>query len=539
VNPIAVRLGFNRSPDSSWFSDYYYATLLYQDLNLKDYLNSIRPPTGNQLGFRTGRCTIHHYPKRSLIHLFCLTGATSALSSLLPLVASGQKMGGPKPMVHSKRGERSDARVIRFAPLAAFDSVLLDAPQPPVYKARSGSAQKLQPVIAKRTAGVTNLSSFAKHRFLQYLQKKAQNISIDCLEINPFNTAAPPKGNTNLNLVQKKGHVGSSEIFKTRSVGPLHEINPLLSLNHWKQIILNRVQTVKPMKDELISTAPQYNTSSVSLINTCLNYYVMQYFFRFKLNFVNNERGFGFARRTSWIVLRDLLLAPLPPGEARSETRAFVARRAGSVVEASAAHLLHSSSLRGIKRTRALSNGAMLRTSGTLLWLQKGPSGPQPLGQSLREAQGRDTRLKDNLLVRSPILRYRPISRVHHYLWSNLQTTLSSSTNTLTSIMPIKVNSVYRSAFLLAQEIACKLEQKKSFRLISRAIFQHIEVCNYIKGIRISCSGRLNGAEIAKTECKKYGETSLHVFSDRIDYAYTKAFTPYGILGVKVWISYL
>ena len=40
------------------------------------------------------------------------------------------------------------------------------------------------------------------------------------------------------------------------------------------------------------------------------------------------------------------------------------------------------------------------------------------------------------------------------------------------------------------------------------------------------CSGRLNGAETAKTECRKYGETSLYVFSDKIDYTQTKASTP-------------
>eukprot|EP00897_Mesotaenium_endlicherianum_P002520 jgi/Mesen1/2296/ME001545S01381 len=85
----------------------------------------------------------------------------------------------------------------------------------------------------------------------------------------------------------------------------------------------------------------------------------------------------------------------------------------------------------------------------------------------------------------------------------------------------------------MAQEIACKLEQAKSFRQICRSVFQHIEICKHIKGIRISCSGRLNGAEIAKTECRKYGETSLHVFSEKIDYAQTKASTPYGLLGVK------
>jgi small subunit ribosomal protein S3 len=48
--------------------------------------------------------------------------------------------------------------------------------------------------------------------------------------------------------------------------------------------------------------------------------------------------------------------------------------------------------------------------------------------------------------------------------------------------------------------------------------------------IHICCLGRLNGAKIVKTECKKYGETSLHVFFDQIDYAKAQASTHYGIL---------
>jgi ribosomal protein S3 len=44
-----------------------------------------------------------------------------------------------------------------------------------------------------------------------------------------------------------------------------------------------------------------------------------------------------------------------------------------------------------------------------------------------------------------------------------------------------------------------------------------------VKGICICCSGQLNGVEIVKIECRKYGETSLHVFSDQIDYAKAQA----------------
>ena len=115
---------------------------------------------------------------------------------------------------------------------------------------------------------------------------------------------------------------------------------------------------------------------------------------------------------------------------------------------------------------------------------------------------------------------------------------LSKQSQRLTSIMPIQVQSVYQSAQLLAQAICLKLEQSKSFRQISQTILRESERVQYIKGIRVVCSGRLNGAEIAKSVCHKYGQTSLHLFSDRIDYASVTARCPYGILGVKVWIAY-
>lgn len=137
----------------------------------------------------------------------------------------------------------------------------------------------------------------------------------------------------------------------------------------------------------------------------------------------------------------------------------------------------------------------------------------------------------------APLCRVKPCVNANHVYFSHLQSILSHYTGCKTYIVPIQVKSVYQSACLLAQAICYQLEQSKSFRQISKTIMKEIERHQTIKGIRIACSGRLNGAEIAKTECQKYGQTSLHVFSDRIDYASMTALTPYGILGVKVWIS--
>jgi small subunit ribosomal protein S3 len=56
------------------------------------------------------------------------------------------------------------------------------------------------------------------------------------------------------------------------------------------------------------------------------------------------------------------------------------------------------------------------------------------------------------------------------------------------------------------------------------------------KGIRINCSGRLNGSEIARMEWYREGQVPLHTLRADIDYATSEAHTTYGVIGVKVWI---
>ena len=118
---------------------------------------------------------------------------------------------------------------------------------------------------------------------------------------------------------------------------------------------------------------------------------------------------------------------------------------------------------------------------------------------------------------------------------------LSNRTNTKTLIESVKMKSVYQSASLIAQDISFQLRNKtRSFRSIYSKIVKDIPLVmkKGVEGIRICCSGRLEGAEIARTECGKYGKTSRNVFNQKIDYAPAEVSTRYGISGVKVWISY-
>lgn len=128
-------------------------------------------------------------------------------------------------------------------------------------------------------------------------------------------------------------------------------------------------------------------------------------------------------------------------------------------------------------------------------------------------------------------------SNVNFYQ-QHIQTVLSSYLKTPVTWRTKKVTSIYKSAEFVAEFIALCFEQNKSFRQIFRQVLKEIKKEKLITGIRIACAGRLNGAEMARVETKRYGQTSLHVFSNRIDYHATSAYTSYGLIGVKVWISY-
>ncbi|KAJ4831184.1 Ribosomal protein S3, mitochondrial [Turnera subulata] len=124
---------------------------------------------------------------------------------------------------------------------------------------------------------------------------------------------------------------------------------------------------------------------------------------------------------------------------------------------------------------------------------------------------------------------------------TKMRSLLSNRTNTNTLIESVKIQSVYQSACLIAQDISFQLRNKtRSFRSIFSKIVKDIPLVmkKGVGGIRICCSGRLEGAEIARTECGKYGKTSRNVLYQKIDYAPAEVSTRYGILGVKVCISY-
>ena len=91
------------------------------------------------------------------------------------------------------------------------------------------------------------------------------------------------------------------------------------------------------------------------------------------------------------------------------------------------------------------------------------------------------------------------------------------------------------SAQLVAENVATQLERRVAFRRAMKKVMQGAQRSG-AKGIKVSVSGRLGGAEMARTEWYLEGRVPLHTLRAKIDYGFAEAHTTYGIIGVKVWI---
>ncbi len=99
----------------------------------------------------------------------------------------------------------------------------------------------------------------------------------------------------------------------------------------------------------------------------------------------------------------------------------------------------------------------------------------------------------------------------------------------------VEVRKPELEAKLVAESITQQLERRIAFRRAMKRAVQNAMRFG-AQGIRINCAGRLGGAEIARTEWYREGRVPLHTLRADVDYAEARAYTTYGVCGVKVWI---
>ena len=116
-----------------------------------------------------------------------------------------------------------------------------------------------------------------------------------------------------------------------------------------------------------------------------------------------------------------------------------------------------------------------------------------------------------------------------------LRKRVGAMTKSDVNINIVEVRKPEVDAQLVADSIAQQLERRVAFR---RAMKRAVQSAMRLgaEGIRITCSGRLGGAEIARTEWYREGRVPLHTLRGNVDYAEATAHTAYGVCGVKVWI---
>lgn len=91
-------------------------------------------------------------------------------------------------------------------------------------------------------------------------------------------------------------------------------------------------------------------------------------------------------------------------------------------------------------------------------------------------------------------------------------------------------------AQLIADNIAFQLEKRIAFKRAMKKAMSQAMAAKGVEGIKVQCSGRLGGAEIARREGYKEGKVPLHTLRANIQYGFAEAQTTYGTIGVKVWV---
>ena len=116
-----------------------------------------------------------------------------------------------------------------------------------------------------------------------------------------------------------------------------------------------------------------------------------------------------------------------------------------------------------------------------------------------------------------------------------LRTKLASMTESEVKLNIVEIRKPEIDAKLVAQGIADQLVRRVAFRrAMKRAVQSALRLG--AEGIRITCGGRLGGAEIARVEWYREGRVPLHTLRANVDYAEAEALTAYGIIGIKCWI---
>nr|DAZ87074.1 TPA_asm: ribosomal protein S3 [Cuscuta epilinum] len=544
-NPISVRRDLNRSSDSSWFSDYYYGKSVYQDVNLRSYFGSIRPPTRLTFGFRLGRCIILHFPKRTFIHLFIprLPRRQKRREKARPGKEKGRFFGGafgkvgPIGCLHSSDGTEEERNEVRGRGAGKrVESIRLDDREKqneiriwPKKKQGYGYHDK-SPSIKKTLSKSLRVSGAFKHpkyagivNDIAFLIKNDEKTKLFKFFFpNKSRSDRPTSHLLKRTLPAVRPSFNYSVMQYLLNTKKKMNLDPVVVLNHFVAPGVAEPSTMGGQErslDKRIRSRIAFFVESSTSEKKCLAEAKNRL-----IHFIRQANDLRFAGTTKTTIS----LFPFFGAT-------FFFPRDGVGVQN---HLFSEDAREQLQLLgqlrRKYCNPMSLMSKDKVMELIDHLIDLGRIGELIKGIE-----MMIEIILRNRRIPYGYNSYLNEV--KKIRSFLSNRTNTNTLIESVKIQSVYQSASPIAQDISFQPRNKtRSFRSIFSQIVKDIPLVmkKGVEGIRICCSGRLKGLEIARTECGKYGKTSRNVFHQKIDYAPAEVSTRYGILGVKVWISY-
>ena len=487
VNPISLRLEkTNRHFDSCWYSDYNYTNLLLQDLKIKNYLKTIL----HQIQFPEGRVSIENLPNKTNISLF----------------------------YHNPSNSRRKKN-IRF--------------QLQNYKDNNKNTKNKTKSFQKR------YFSFPKQKHLQYTKNKQFTLAHQGLEGWKSFLTIPLYETKKIFLLQNYGREDENYTKKagnpTKDLQPNAVVNKAVTKRDKKITEYSKIKEIKKnclvfQKDESFFAQQTFNKDMVStfllekpLLNKNLfSYFVLQFVYT---SISVKEKNF-FDKK--WAQERFFVRYLLAQLYSRFLQNKSVCTK--ETLRNLYQFYLFFQQKRRIQKEKTLqekhleektkSNNNVQKKS----YLQKHNTNVYKHFSSVQNKE------------------YGGLNSLNLVYKSHLEKLLSKQYNNFFNLHFFRSLTEKQGAFFLVQEIIYYLERKLPFRRIKTQILREIPHYKRIKGIRIACSGRVGGrskkAQRSKTQSVKIGQTSLGVFSSKIDFAFKSAFTRFGLIGVKVWVCY-
>lgn len=521
-------------------SIYYYGKSVYQDVNLRSYFGSIRPPTRLTFGFRLGRCIILHFPKRTFIHFFLPRRPRRLKRREKSRPGKGKARWwafgkvGPIGCLHSNDGTEEERKEVRGRGAGKrVDSIRLDDREKqneiriwPKKKQRYAYHDR-SPSIKKNISKSLRVSGAFKHpKYAGVVNDIAFLIAFRKTKLFKFFFPKKSRSNGPTSHLLKKTLPAVRPSLNYLVMQYL--LNTKNKINFDPVVVLNHFVAPGVAEPSTMGRANAQERSLDKRIRSRIAFFVESSTSEKKSLAEAKKRLTHFIRQAN-----DLRFA----GTTKTTTSLFPFFGATFFFPRDGVGVYNNLFFEDAREQ-------LLGKSRIKCWNLMSKAKVMELIEKFIDLGRIGELIKGIEMMIEIILRKRRIPYGYNsYLneVKKMRSLLSNRTNTNTLIESVKIKSVYQSASPIAQDISFQPRNKtRSFRSIFSKIVKDIPLVmtKGVEGVRICCSGRLEGAEIARTECGKYGKTSRNVFNQKIDYASAEVSTRYGILGVKVWISY-